>query len=64
MTYSARDMGNYIQIFDARTGAPWFSVTYSGRRLNTYFINGSTLSVVYDNGVTEIWDCERRCRVR
>jgi len=62
--YSVKPIPNFLQIFNALTGAPHFSVHVNNKKLHTYFINGNTLTVNYDGGIVEIWDLTKRQKIR
>jgi len=64
MTFAAKPVDGNIQIFDALTGVPWYTINVGARGLGTYFINGNTLVVTFKNGQTEIWDLSKRCKIR
>lgn len=65
MAYSARQTpANGIQIFDALTGTPHFYISTINRKVHTYFINGNTLTISFDNNITEIWDLTKRSKIR
>lgn len=65
MAYSARQTySNGIQVFNALTGAPHFYISTASRRVSTFFISGNTLTVTFDNNVTEIWDLTKRQKIR
>ena len=64
MAYSARPQGKFLQIFNALTGAPHFSIHVGERQLTGYFMNGNTLTVTYDFNVTEVWDLTKRQKIR
>ena len=63
-TYAARPISGALQIVDALTGAPWMSVSTGSRGLASYNVNGSTLTITYQTGVTEIWDLDKRYKLR
>ena len=62
--YSAKPTGDFLQIFNALTGAPYFSIHIGQRGLTTYFMSGSTLTVTFKTGVSEIWDLNNRRLLR
>lgn len=64
MAYSAKPTGDFLQVFNALTGAPHFSIHVGTRGLHTYFMNGNTLTITYKNNVTEIWDLTKRQKIR
>lgn len=64
MAYSAKPTGDFLQVFNALTGAPHFSVQIGSRGLHTYFMNGNTLTITYKTGVTEVWDLTKRQKLR
>lgn len=65
MAYSARQTySNGIQVFNALTGALHFTISTASRKVNTFFINGNTLTITFDNNVTEIWDLTKRQKIR
>lgn len=64
MAYSARPTGDFLQIFNALTGAPHFSIHVGTRGLHSYFMNGNTLTITYKTNVIEIWDLTKRQKLR
>ena len=64
MTYSAKPTGDFLQFFNALTGAPHFSIHIGSRGLHTYFISGNTATVTYKTNVTEVWDLTKRTKIR
>ena len=58
------DISNFLQIFNALTGAPYFSIHIGQRGLTTYFMSGSTLTVTFKTGVSEVWDLNNRRLMR
>ena len=58
--YSAKYTGDFLQVFDALTGSPYFSIHIGHRGLETYFMSGSTLTVSYKTGGTNVWDLNER----
>jgi hypothetical protein len=62
--YSAKYTGDFVQVFDALTGAPHFSIHVGARGLTTYFMSGSTFTITYKTGVTEVWDLNNRQKLR
>ena len=63
MTYSAKPIGGFLQIFDALTGSPHFHISIN-RGLQSYFMNGNTLTITYKDNTTEIWDLAKRIKLR
>ena len=65
MAYSAKPVGDFLQIFNALTGAPHFSVHLGSKCLHSYFMSGNTLTITYKNGnLTEVWDLTARRKLR
>lgn len=64
MAYSAKPTGDFLQVFNALTGAPYFSIHIRPRGLLTYFMNGNTLTITYKDNTTEIWDITKRTKLR
>jgi len=64
MAYSAKPTGDFLQIFNALTGAPHFSIHISPRGLQAYFMNGNTLTITFKDNTTEIWDLTKRVKLR
>ena len=64
MTFGAKPVKLALQIFDAMTGANWFSISFGTRGLGTYFISGNILNITFKNGQTEIWDLVKRRKIR
>ena len=64
MAYSAKPTGDFLQIFNALTGAPHFSIHVGSRGLGTYFMSGNTLTITYKTGITEVWDLTKRQKLR
>ena len=64
MAYSAKPTGDFLQIFDALTGAPHFSIHIGSRGLHSYFMNGNTLTITYKTNITEVWDITKRQKLR
>jgi len=64
MAYSARPVKDFLQVFDALTGAPYFSIHLGSRELSSFFMNGNTLTVTYKSGTTEVWNLTKRQKVR
>ena len=62
--YSAKLTGDFLQIFNALTGAPYFSIHIGSRGLTTYFMSGSTLTITYKTNVSEVWDLNKRQKLR
>jgi len=62
--YSAKPTGDFLQIFNALTGAPYFSIHIGQRGITTYFMSGSTLTVTFKTGVSEVWDLNKRQKLR
>ena len=64
MAYSAKPTGDFLQVFNALTGAPHFSIHVGIRGLHSYFMNGNTLTITFKNNITEVWDLTKRQKLR
>jgi hypothetical protein len=65
MAYSAKPVGDFLQIFNALTGSPHFSIHIGSRGLHSYFMSGNTLTITYKAGnLTEVWDLTKRQKLR
>lgn len=64
MAYSAKPTGDFLQVFNALTGAPHFSIHVGTRGLHSYFMNGNTITITYKNNITEVWDLTKRQKLR
>ena len=64
MAFSARQIGNSLQVFDALTGAPHFNINIAYREMTSYFMSGNTLTVTFKTGIIEVWDLSKRSRIR
>jgi len=64
MAYSARPTGDFLQFFNALTGAPYFSIHTGARGLQNYSMSGNTVTVTYKTGITEVWDLSKRSKIR
>jgi len=62
--WSAQQQGNQLRVFNAETGAPYFTIQINGNLLSGFFINGNTLSINYSTGITEIWNLANRSKIR
>lgn len=62
--YAARPISGALQIVDALNGTPWMSISTGSRGLASYNVNGYTLAITYQTGVTEIWDLDKRTKLR
>jgi hypothetical protein len=63
--YYITDRGNELVIHEAASGAPHFTVwiNHDGKAIS-YNLSGTTLSVSYSNGMTEVFDVHNRNRIR
>lgn len=65
MAFSARQTPtNGIQVFNALTGSLHFHISTASRRVSSFFVNGNTLTIVFDNNIIEIWDLTKRQKIR
>ena len=51
-------------MFNALTGVYHFYISPASRKVHTFFVNGNTLTVNYENNVIEIWDLTKRQKIR
>lgn len=61
--YYVRESASTLTIHDAATGAPHFNLSLPGP-ISSYNLNGTVLCLNFANGAVEVYDVERRCRIR
>ena len=61
--YYANIKGSTLYVYDAEDGSPHFTVSISGT-LTSFNVNGNVMSVCYNDGRVEIYNLEKRSRIR
>jgi hypothetical protein len=63
MAYTIRQNGSQLQVYNALTGAPVFTIS-TGSDMVNWQISGETCTVYYRNGSTQVWSLSNRNRIR
>ena len=63
MAYTIRQNGAQLQVYNAMTGAPIFTIGGIGP-IHSWSISGETVTIYSPNGTAQVWDLSRRTRLR